>query len=193
METTNSLSHPLENTGLIRQVASNCPQIGILEGQQLLFETAIALYNDVSIAIAATNVFESIALATALEIEAAPLLATLGITYFAAAAMVNSCDVFQTCNGLPDSLVAVVKIINGALASGKISTFPLVPGLKPIAGYAGAAGSLFTFAMLKIGQSYFKKAEACCATNCAGAVCQQAGLGCVLTFSSQATLDCAAL
>lgn len=151
------------------------------------------MYNTVTLAIGLVNYFEGVALAGALAIEAAPLLAALGIVYFGAAAILNACDAFQTCNGVPDGLTGASKILATALASGKIKSFPLVKALKPLAGYTGALPTAFTFLMLKVAQSYFNKAEACCEQNCAGAVCQQAGLGCILMFSSSRKLDCGAM
>lgn len=66
------MSHPLENTGLVRRGPSDCPQILSPEGQLELFEIGITLFDDTVAALGAANFL----LAPAV-VEAGPLIAAI--------------------------------------------------------------------------------------------------------------------
>jgi hypothetical protein len=195
-ETLAELSHPLSNTGLAPR-QSSCDRTESLNRQLLAFETAIGVYNAISIAVAAAHFADTALLANALLVESAPLIATLGLLYFAGAMAVNYCNTYNACNGMPDSVVRVVAALTSTARDGKLGNIKLHPGplvnaLKPLARYSGLLRSAIALEILNVAQDYYKKALSCCETNCEGVICRQTSLGCILSYSSAANLDCAA-
>lgn len=182
-------SHPLENTGLaIRD--SSCSNANSIQNT----------LNDIEAALSLINVFDE----TALIIIWAPALADLilastlggtaialvGATALVLLAVLLACGATQNCKDIPSVLAGFAQLVattagGAAIANWGGATEALTAGV----------GSLSAIAVLLLDfeRTYLQDALQCCAVNCGGSVCQQAGLGCILTLHTDGKgLDCAA-
>lgn len=183
----NDTATPTTTSLAIRQDTSCASAIAAIQSKQAalanarkLFDAAIALVGDVPFVEA-----EILALDPPLAIFAAGV----GMTAFALLVAVAACDKFNTCDGLPPGLVAIGNIFLKAAAGVKaqdvidaavdkgVSEFESI--VEDNVPEAKLVGALFDGV-----DQYYQLAAACCGVSCDSAICQQASLGCSLTWGN---------
>lgn len=121
----------------------------------------------------------------------AAILAAGGGVFLAAALTIAACESFNTCNGPPASLITFGEVLNSKAAPraslvilGKVvSRIDLaVPGAVAALLYTPVYAAFEK--MLLAAEGNYEAAYACCGGDCSSAVCQEASLGCLLSWGS---------